>query len=78
MVGAMGDQSLGSYVYEKWGATVTVDVYPLEVREMIPDREWEERHRGRDWVSPEVAAAQVKQRELGPMILALADRLGAG
>lgn len=78
VVGAMGDQSLGSYVYEKWGATVTVDVYPLEVREMIPDREWEERHRGRDWVSPEVAAAQVKQRELGPMILALAERIGAG
>jgi phosphohistidine phosphatase len=78
ILGTMGEQPVGSYNYQKWGASVTVDVYPMEVTEIIPEAQWEERHRGREWVAPEEAAARVKQRELAPMILGLAERLRAG
>ncbi len=76
VVGNVGDASLGSYEYTKWGATVTCVVYPMRVTEVIPEADWEERHRGREWLPAEVAAKRLKQAELRPMVLALADGLG--
>lgn len=38
-------------------------------------KKWQERHRWREWVTPEQAAARLKQAELGPMVLSLAERL---
>ena len=75
--GTVGDRLLGSYVYDKWGADCTCDVYAMEVTRILPDEEWEERHRGRLWVTPEQAAAKLKQPELGPMVMALAASLKA-
>ncbi len=66
--------ALGEYVYEKWGATCTVTVYPMRVDRVIPEEEWHERHRGREWLSPREAQARLKQRELVPMIAELARR----
>jgi len=43
----------------------------------VPEADWEERHRGREWLPAEVAAERLKQAELRPMVLALADGLGA-
>ena len=69
--GEIADNALGSYCYEKWGASCTVAVYPMKVTRMIADDEWEECHRGRQWLSVKKAAAQVKQKQLGPMIMKL-------
>jgi phosphohistidine phosphatase len=66
--GEVADTALGSYTCEKWGATCTVAVYPMKVTRVIPEEEWEESHRGRQWVSPEKAAGELKQPELRPLV----------
>ena len=73
--GKTGRKPIGSYIYEKWGADCTVSVYPMKVSKVISEKKWQERHRGREWVTPEQAAARLKQAELGPMVLSLAKRL---
>lgn len=74
--GEVGEEPLGSYRYEKWGAECTVQVYPMAVTEIIPEREWEENHRGREWLTPKQAMKRVKQAELKPMIQVLVEQLG--
>ncbi|MCK4708198.1 MAG: histidine phosphatase family protein, partial [Gammaproteobacteria bacterium] len=69
--GSVEAKALGSYSYQKWGANCIVAVYAMEVSRIIEESEWEERHRTRQWVSPQQAANLVRQSELGPMILAL-------
>ena len=73
--GRVVESAIGNYAYEKWGASCTVDVYPMEVTRMLPEKEWEERHRGREWVSPELAQQRLRQDELKPMIRALVTLL---
>ena len=73
--GKVGKKMIGSYVYDKWGASCTVEVFPMKVTKVIPKKYWEERHRGREWVSPEQAAEKLRQRELAPMVLSLAKKL---
>jgi phosphohistidine phosphatase len=75
--GRVGDDPIGSYAYGKWGSTCTVDVYPMEVTEVISEDKWEERHRGRQWVSPEQAIGRLKQKDLAPMVERLAEQLRA-
>jgi len=70
--GEVAESELGSYTCEKWGATCTVAVYPMKVTRMLPEGEWEESHRGRQWVSPEKAASELKQQELRPLVKKLA------
>jgi len=76
--GRVGYDALGSYRCEKWGASCTVEVFPMEVTRLIPEHEWEERHRGREWVTPEVAQKRLRQAELKPLLAALVSRLQAG
>lgn len=71
--GVVGMESLGAYEYEKWGARCTVSVYPMKVTDIIPESEWEERHRGRIWVRPDEAMTQLWQEKLYPMIETLSD-----
>ena len=73
--GTVDDHSLGSYSQEKWGATTQVEVYPMQVEELIPEEEWEETHRGRKWLPAEKAIDKLKQPALGPMIRTLSERL---
>jgi len=75
--GEVHDEALGSYSYAKWGSTCTVTVYPMAVTRQLPEEVWEERHRGRMWVSPKKAAELLRQRELRPLIVALEKRLAA-
>jgi hypothetical protein len=49
----------------------------MEVTRVLPEQEWEEHHRGREWVTPETAAERLRQPELGPLVLALAGQLKA-
>ena len=71
MEGKVADDAIGSYQYEKWGATCTVTVYPMRVTRQLSDEEWQEQHRGRQWLTAREAAASVRQKELGELILAL-------
>lgn len=73
--GEVEQEAVGSYRYRKWGATCTVTVYPMVVTRELSEDAWQERHRGRQWVSPREAASRLKQTELGPMVLALEKRL---
>ncbi len=66
---------LGKYRYEKWGATCTVDVFPMEVTRLIAEDDWEESHRGREWVSVDIAMERLRQEELKPMVEELAATL---
>jgi len=66
---------IGSYTYDKWGGTCSVDVYPMEVTSVLPEAEWQERYRDREWLTPEAAAARLKQAELGSMVRKLASLL---
>lgn len=69
--GKVAKKAVGNYRYHKWGATCIVEVYALEVSHVIPESEWQENYRTRQWVSPKQAASLVRQAELGPIILAL-------
>ncbi len=71
--GDVAETAVGNYTYSKWGATCTVTVYPMKVTRLIPEEEWQERHRGRQWLSLEKAARQLKQKELKPLV----KKLGA-
>lgn len=66
--GEVADAALGSYTCEKWGATCTVTVYPMKVTRVIAEEDWEESHRGRQWMSPGKAVGRLKQAELGPLV----------
>ena len=73
--GEVADEPLGSYSYKKWGAECTVQVYPMRVSRLIPESEWAENHRGREWLTPLKAIQRIKQPDLKPMIKQLAKRL---
>jgi phosphohistidine phosphatase len=73
--GEVAEEPIGSYSYDKWGAECTVSVYPMRVTREIPDYEWEENHRGREWVALKEAMKRVKQPELKPMLQALSKQL---
>jgi phosphohistidine phosphatase len=73
--GEIADATVGSYTCEKWGATCTVAVYPMKVTRLIPEKEWEEHHRGRQWLSPGKAARQLKQKDLGKLVKKLVAML---
>ena len=68
--GDVRETAIDTYSYEKWGSTCTVSVYPMRVTRMLTDEEWQESHRGREWVSPRVAAMLLKQPELGEIVTA--------
>lgn len=70
--GAVSKSRMGVYEYSKWGATCKVQVYAMRVKEILPESDWEEAHRGRKWLSAEVAADMVKEPALRPMIQSLA------
>jgi phosphohistidine phosphatase len=73
--GEIAETALGSYSCEKWGATCTVEVYPMTVTRVIPEEEWEESHRGREWVTPDMAVRGLKQKELRPLVTKLVATL---
>ncbi len=76
--GEVGPEPLGEYRYEKWGGVCTVAVYPMAVSRVIPEAEWEERHRGREWVTPDEAGKRLKQKELAPLVVVLEQRVMGG
>ena len=76
--GDVEQAAIDSYSYAKWGSTCTVSVFPMQVTRMLTDDEWEESHRGRQWVSPRVAAMLLKQPELGEIVTAFSRQFEIG
>jgi phosphohistidine phosphatase len=74
--GHLGAEPLGAYDYEKWGGVCNVAVFPMEVIETIPETQWEERHRQRQWVTVAEARLRLKEPELRRLVTDLARRLG--
>jgi len=73
--GEVAYEAIDTYSYPKWGASCSVTVYPMAVSHQLPEDEWQERHRGRRWVSSKEAINLLKQEALGPMITALEKQL---
>ena len=73
--GKVEDQPIGAYVYQKWGASCHVEVYPMKVTKVLPEHQWAECRRGREWVTPALAATRLNQSELASMVRLLAKRL---
>ena len=71
--GTVSKTMVGKYECTKWGATCEVEVYAMRVREILPDSEWEETHRGRKWVSTDEALKLIKEQSMRPMIQSLLD-----
>ena len=68
--GRIHPEPLGSYDYEKWGGTCSVQVFVMEVTTILDA--WPEDHRERQWLSPEEAARRVEEPELERMLAATA------
>lgn len=65
--GKIINKTLGKYTYKKWGGTCTVQVFLLEVEEILED--WPEAFfRTREWISVEEASKRVAEKELKKII----------
>ncbi|MDH5570921.1 MAG: histidine phosphatase family protein [Gammaproteobacteria bacterium] len=73
--GQIDNELLGQYKYVKWGNICTVDVYPMEVMEIIDEHEWEESYRSRRWVSAKKAGRMLRYEEVSKMINELKEKL---
>lgn len=73
--GTVSKSMLGEYEYAKWGASCKVKVYAMSVREILPDSEWEETHRGRKWLSIDEALSLIKEQSMRPMIQSLVEHI---
>jgi 8-oxo-dGTP pyrophosphatase MutT (NUDIX family) len=70
LVGVLGRDPAGSYVYEKYGRTHHVLVYVMQVTEEAVD--WPERDvRKREWVNPAEAADRIEEPGLREIIEAV-------
>lgn len=76
--GVVDEQPLGDYDCLKWGANCNVTVYPMRVRRLLAEHEWEEQHRGRKWVSPQVARMLLREPALAEMVSVLERKLVGG
>jgi len=73
--GIVEGSPLGTYIHRKWGAPCSVEVYTLRVTRVLPEAQWSERHRGREWVTPEQASVRLARPALASMVITLAERL---
>ncbi|MCU7959864.1 MAG: NUDIX hydrolase [gamma proteobacterium symbiont of Bathyaustriella thionipta] len=73
--GKVSQTALGSYLYIKWGAQCTVSVYPMRVSRELAEKDWQESHRGRRWVSVKEAGDCLRQEQLQPLLKQLQKQL---
>ena len=64
--GVVSPEALGRYEYDKWGGTCVVEVFLMAVTESLD--KWQESHRTRRWLPPELAANLVDEPELATII----------
>jgi phosphohistidine phosphatase len=64
--GKVPRSAIGNYRYRKWGGICTVQVFVMQVREVLND--WEEDFREREWFSHREALRRVEEKELQQII----------
>jgi len=75
--GRLGNQSLGTYRYEKFGAEFTVSVYLMHVDSAADD--WPEVEvREREWVGVEEALSRIEEADLRKLIRTAVAELSMG
>jgi 8-oxo-dGTP pyrophosphatase MutT (NUDIX family) len=77
LIGTLSDEPIGSYTYDKWGGSCHVEVFLMNVREVLDD--WPEADtRTREWVSVATAARRVREIELKKIIRGVPELLRGG
>lgn len=71
--GDVSNDSIGTYEYDKWDGTCTVEVFSMAVHTSYDT--WPESYRDRHWLSPQEAAERVDEPELKKIILDFAASL---
>ncbi len=74
VTGEIEQSPLGRFHYEKWGACCNVEVFALAVERVCESSDWQERHRGRQWLSLNTAKQTVKYKQLIPFLDLLEHR----
>ncbi|HEY7772767.1 MAG TPA: histidine phosphatase family protein [Marinagarivorans sp.] len=69
--GVIDNEAVGTVIVNKWGGPCTVELYAMRVDRVLPEVHWQEAHRGRRWLSVEVAAQCVENKDFAPFIIAL-------
>jgi len=77
-IGIVSKKAIGSYQCIKWDSTCHVEVFPMQVSKLLNKSDWEEKHRGREWMSVENAIKTLRQKELKPILLKLQQNLKKG
>jgi len=73
IIGTIIPSSSGKYSYTKWGGICNVEVYLMEVTEILDD--WPEFHRERKWFSLNEAGKVLKHQELGELFRTIPDEI---
>jgi phosphohistidine phosphatase len=73
--GQAAPASLGSYSYEKWGGTCSVEVYAMRVTR--EHEHWLEDFRTREWVPLEKAAQRMQESDLQQIMSTLPEHIHA-
>jgi len=73
--GQAAPASLGSYSYEKWGGTCSVEVYAMRVTR--EHEHWLENFRTREWVPLEIAAQRMQESDLRRIMSTLPEHIHA-
>ena len=66
---------IGKYSTIKWKAETTIEVFSMKVTQVVDDKYWTEKHRGREWLSFEDAIKILHQQELKPILLKFQQQL---
>lgn len=73
--GEVSENPIKIYEYNKWGGSCQVQVYPLQVTNILPEEEWEERYRGRKWMKTKTASNRIKQESLKSLFSEMEEKL---
>ncbi len=71
ITGDVFDKKIGDYKVKKWEASCEVKVYVMHVKKQLSDRQWQESHRKRCWVSIKKAQALLDNSELKKIVTKL-------
>ena len=73
--GSIALKPIGKYSVIKWKAEVNIEVYPMKVIEVIDEKHWQEKHRGRQWLDLKDAVKSIHHKQLKPMLIKLNKQL---
>ena len=73
--GEVAEHAIATYEYQKWGGYCTVQVFPLQVTQVLTEDDWPEHQRGREWTDAETASKRIQHKALRPLFSQLSKQL---